>query len=238
MKLDILVFAAHPDDAELTCSGTIAGHVARGRTVGIVDLTRGEMGTRGNADLRTSEAAAASKILGLTVRENLAFKDVYFENGREEQEALIRVIRKYRPGIVLANAIKDRHPDHGRAASLVKDAVFMAGLQKISTEMDGVVQEAYRPPQLFHYIQSDYIAPDVLVDISDYWEIKIASIRAFKSQFYDPHASEPDTYISAPDFLDFIESRARAFGQRIGVKYAEGFTVHRTIGVVDMFDLL
>jgi bacillithiol biosynthesis deacetylase BshB1 len=238
MKLDLLVFAAHPDDAELTCSGTLARHVAQGRTVGIVDLTRGEMGTRGNVDLRAEEAAASSEILGLTVRENLALKDVYFENGREEQLALIRVIRKYQPTIVLANAVKDRHPDHGRAAALVREAVFMAGLAKLNTELDGAQQKAFRPNRLYHFIQSDYIEPDFLVDVSDYWAKKIASIRAFKSQFYDPNANEPDTYISAPDFLDFIDSRARAFGQRIGVKYAEGFTVNQTPGIRDLFDLI
>lgn len=236
-KLDILVIAAHPDDAELACSGTIAAHVAQGYKVGIVDLTQGEMGTRGTPELRLIESAEAAQILGLTARENLAFKDVFFEDDTNHQLELVKIIRKYQPEIVLANAITDRHPDHGKGASLATHACFMSGLRKIETQLDGVDQNPWRPKFVYHYIQNNYIEPDFIFDISEYWDTKIASIQAFKSQFYDPASEEPSSFISSPEFLPFIESRAREFGHRIMAKYGEGFTVERYIGVKNLFDL-
>ncbi len=236
-KLDILVIAAHPDDAELGCSGTIAAHVAKGYKVGIVDLTQGEMGTRGTPEIRLQESAKAAKVLGLAARENLAFKDIYFQDDEFHQIELIKVIRKYQPDIVLANAVTDRHPDHGKGASLASNACFMSGLRKIETQLDGLQQEPWRPKFVYHYIQNNYIEPDFIFDVSDYWDTKIASIMAFRSQFYDPSSQEPSSFISSPEFLPFIESRAREFGHRIMTKYGEGFTVERYLGVQDLFDL-
>jgi bacillithiol biosynthesis deacetylase BshB1 len=237
MKLDILVIAAHPDDAELACSGTIAAHVAKGYKVGVLDLTQGEMGTRGTPELRLEESKESSKILGLSARENLGFKDIFFKDDEKHQIEIIKVIRKYRPEIVLANAIEDRHPDHGKGGSLASNACFMSGLRKIETSIDGKVQEAWRPKFVYHYIQNNYIKPDVVVDISDYWEVKINSIKAFKSQFFDPKSKEPQSFISKEGFLDFIEARAREFGHSIHSTYGEGFTVERTVGVGNLFDL-
>ena len=237
MKLDILVIAAHPDDAELACSGTIAAQVAKGYKVGIVDLTQGEMGTRGTPQLRLEESAEAAKILGLSARENLGFKDIYFKDDEFHQHELVRIIRKYQPEIVLANAITDRHPDHGKGGSLATNACFMSGLRKLETFQGGEAQQPWRPKFVYHYIQNNYIEPDFIVDISDYWDTKLASIMAFKSQFYDPKSQEPASFISSPEFLPFIESRARELGHRIMTKYGEGFTVERFIGVQDLFDL-
>lgn len=237
MKLDILVIAAHPDDAELACSGTIAAHVAKGYKVGVLDLTQGEMGTRGTPELRLEESKESSKILGLSARENLGFKDIYFRDDAPHQLEIIKVIRKYRPEIVLANAIEDRHPDHGKGGSLASNACFMSGLRKIETSIDGKVQEAWRPKFVYHYIQNNYIKPDVVVDISDYWEVKINGIKAFKSQFFDPKSKEPQSFISKEGFLDFIEARAREFGHSIHSTYGEGFTIERTVGVDNLFDL-
>ena len=236
-KLDILVIAAHPDDAELGCSGTIAAHIAKGYKVGIVDLTHGEMGTRGTPEIRLQESDEAARILGLSARENLGFKDIYFKDDEAHQLELIKVIRKYQPEIVLANAITDRHPDHGKGSSLASNACFMSGLRKIETELDGVAQQAWRPKFVYHYIQNNYIQPDFIVDISAHWDTKVASIMAFKSQFYDPSSQEPSSFISSPEFLPFVESRSREFGHRIMVKYGEGFTVERFIGVDNLFDL-
>jgi len=237
LKLDILVFAAHPDDAELGCSGTIAAQVAKGHKVGIVDLTHGEMGTRGTPELRLQEAADAAQILGLAARENMGFQDVFFKDDAEHQLKLIQVIRKYQPEIVLANAVTDRHPDHGKGSSLATNACFMSGLTKIETWQDGVKQAAWRPKFVYHYIQNNYIQPDFILDISEFWDTKVQSIAAFGSQFYDPKSKEPASFISSPEFLPFIESRAREFGHRIHVKYGEGFTVERFIGVSDLFNL-
>ena len=237
MNLDILVFASHPDDAELSCSGTIAKHIDQGRSVGVIDLTQGEMGTRGTPEIRAQETKASSAILNLNLRENLYMKDGFFQNGKEEQFSLIRAIRKYKPKIVLANAIRDRHPDHGKGAELAKSAVFLSGLRKVETELDGQLQEPYRPAHLFHYIQNDFIEPDFIVDISAHWQKKIDSIKAFRSQFFDAENDEPNTFISDPGFLKFIEARAQVFGHRIGVEYGEGFTSDRSIGVNDLFAL-
>lgn len=237
LKLDILVIAAHPDDAELGCSGTIAAHVAKGHKVGIVDLTKGEMGTRGTPELRLEEADKASKILGLAARENMGFKDVYFQDDTAHQLELIKVIRKYQPDIVLANAFTDRHPDHGKGSSLATNACFMSGLRKIETEVDGQKQKAWRPKFVYHFIQNNYIEPDFVVDITEYWDTKVASILAYQSQFYDPKSKEPESFISDPEFLPFIEARNREMGHKIMAKYGEGFTVERMIGVNDLFDL-
>ncbi|MBN3582009.1 bacillithiol biosynthesis deacetylase BshB1 [Algoriphagus aestuarii] len=236
-KLDILVIAAHPDDAELGCAGTILSHVAKGYKVGIVDLTQGEMGTRGTPELRLREAEEAAKILKLTVRENLGFKDIYFLNDESHQLKLIEIIRKYQPEIVIANAISDRHPDHGKGSELASKACFMSGLRKIGTSHNGSSQQPWRPKFVYHYIQNNYINPDFIVDITPFWDEKIASIMAFKSQFFDPTSKEPSSFISDPEFLPFIESRAREFGHRIMTTYGEGFTVERFIGVQDLFDL-
>lgn len=238
MKLDILVMAVHPDDAELSCSGTIVSEIAKGKKVGIVDFTRGELGTRGTPEIRLQESAEATKIMGLSARENLNFRDAFFKNDENNQLKIIEVIRRYQPEIVLANAIDDRHPDHGRAAALAKEACFYSGLRMIkTTEKDGTQQDAWRPKALYHYIQDKYIEPDFVVDITAYWSIKEAAIRAFKSQFYDPNSTEPSSYISSPDFLEFIKSRSREMGHKIGTTYGEGFTKTKMIGVESVFDL-
>ena len=209
MKLDILAIAAHPDDIELACSGTLASHRDKGYRVGILDLTQGEMGTRGTPEIRLQESEASAKILGLNARENLGFKDIYFKDDLDHQVAIARVIRKYQPEIVLANAVEDRHPDHGKGGSLASHACFISGLRKLETEMDGVSQAPWRPKFIYHYIQNQYLEPDLVVDVSDYWEIKKDSILAFKSQFHDPDSKEPESFISSPEFLDFIEARSR-----------------------------
>lgn len=237
MKLDILVIAAHPDDAELACSGTIAAHIAQGYKVGILDLTKGEMGTRGTPEIRLKESAEAAKILGLASRENLGLKDIYFKDDETHQLELIKIIRKYQPEIVLANAVTDRHPDHGKGASLASNACFMSGLRRIETNMKGIAQEAWRPKFIYHYIQNNYIKPDFVVDITPFWETKIESIKAFKSQFFNPRNQEPESFISSEGFLEFLEARSKEFGHSIMVKYGEGFTVERTIGINDLFSL-
>jgi bacillithiol biosynthesis deacetylase BshB1 len=225
MKLDILVMAAHPDDAELSCAGTILKHIAAGKKVGIVDFTRGELGTRGTPEIRLQESADATKILGLQARENLGIRDGFFRNDEETQLKLIEVIRKYQPDIVLANALEDRHPDHGKGAQLAIDACFLSGLRQIKT---GDLP-AWRPAQVYHYIQDRYLEPDFVVDISSQWDRKEAAIRAFKSQFFDPNSAEPASYISSPDFLHFIQARAMEMGHKIGVKYGEGFQSQKTL---------
>ncbi|AFL85285.1 bacillithiol biosynthesis deacetylase BshB1 [Belliella baltica DSM 15883] len=237
MKLDILVFAAHPDDAELACSGTIARQIAQGKKVGIIDLTKGEMGTRGTPEIRTQEALEAAAILKLSARENLGFKDIYFLDDHEHQLEMVKMIRKYQPEIVLANAITDRHPDHGKGASLALNSCFISGLRRVETQLDGENQSPWRPKNIYHYIQNNYIQPDFVVDITDFWDVKLASIKAFKSQFYDPTSIEPQSFISSENFLGFIDARAREFGHSINTKYGEGFTKIKMLGVNDLFDL-
>ncbi|PWK77921.1 bacillithiol biosynthesis deacetylase BshB1 [Mucilaginibacter oryzae] len=239
LKLDILVLSVHPDDAELGCAGTILKHIALGYKVGIIDLTRGELGTRGSAEIRKQEAEAAAKILGLAVRENLGLPDGFFENTREYQIKVIEAIRKYKPAIVITNAYHDRHPDHGRANQLVEASAFLAGLRKIETyHGNGEVQEAWRPDLVMHFIQDNYITPDILVDITEHWDKKIESIYAYGSQFYNPDwEGEPQTYISTPDFIEIVTGRAREFGKAIGAKYAEGFTSRKILGVDNLFNL-
>jgi len=238
MKLDILAFAAHPDDVELAASGTVMGHIAQGKKVGIVDLTRGEMGTRGTPEMRDAEAAASSQILGISARENLRFRDAFFINNEEHQLKVIEMIRKYQPHVVLCNAEFDRHIDHGRAAALVHDACFLSGLRKIETFHNGEAQAAWRPKAVYHYIQDYHTRPDIIVDITPYFERKVKSIRAFTSQFYDPNSKEPESPISSKDFLHFVDGRAREFGRLIGVAYGEGFTVKRPMGTTDLTQLL
>ena len=237
MKLDILVLAAHPDDAELGCGGTIIKHIASGRKVGVVDFTRGELGTRGTTHTRDKEAADSAKILGLAIRENLNLPDGFFHNKKEHQLEVVKMIRTYQPEIVLANATYDRHPDHGRGADLAFHACFLSGLLKIETQSKGVKQNPWSPKALYHYIQSQLMEPDFVVDISDTWDKKLESIRAFKTQFYDVNSREPETYISNPGFLRMIEARATEMGHAIGVKYGEGFVTRKWIGVKSLFDI-
>jgi N-acetylglucosamine malate deacetylase 1 len=237
MKLDILVIAAHPDDAELSCSGTIASHIAKGYKVGIVDLTHGERGTRGTPEIRLQEGRKSAEILGLSARENLGFKDVFFIDDEQHHLEIAKIIRKYQPEIVLANAVSDRHPDHGKGALVASKACFVSGLRKVESQLDGKEQMPWRPKNIYHYIQNNYIQPDFVVDITDYWDIKVDSIKAFKSQFYDPNNMEPESFISSPEFLDFIEARAKEFGHSINVKYGEGFTVEKMVGINNLFDI-
>lgn len=239
MKLDILVLAAHPDDAELGCGGTIAKHLSLGHKVGIVDFTRGELGTRGTPESRAVEAANAAKILGVDVRENLGLRDGFFQNDPEHQLKVVQAIRKFQPEIILANAVSDRHIDHGKGASLAYDASFLSGLIRIETlDQDGQRQQPWRPKTFYHYIQSIYIKPDFIVDITEFMDVKMKSIRAFKTQFFDPESKEPETYISNPGFLRMLESRATEFGHAIGTPYGEGFTVRRYPGIRSLFDII
>lgn len=237
MKLDILVFAAHPDDAELSCSGTILAHIAMGRKVGLIDLTRGELGTRGTAATRKQEADVATKILGLHVRENLGMRDGFFTKDEAHLLKVIRAIRQYKPEIVIANAENDRHIDHGRAADLIHDACFLSGLAKISTRHKGKKQDAWRPGAVYHYIQDYYTQPDIIVDITPFMQTKMKSVKAFSSQFYNPKSREPATAISGKEYLDFLMGRAVHFGRLIGTQYGEGFTVKRPIGTRNLFDI-
>lgn len=237
MKLDILVLAVHPDDAELGCSGTIVKHIALGKKVGIVDFTRGELGSRGTAETRDEEAADSTKIMGLHARENLKLRDGFFKNDEAHQLEVIKMIRKYQPEIVLTNALQDRHPDHGRAGDLAEDACFLSGLVKINTELDGLAQRPWRPRLVLQYIQDRYIKPDVIVDITPYFETKLAAIKAFKTQFFNPGQDGPDTYISSPEFFESVIGRAREFGKSVGGTYGEGFTSRKLLGVDNLFNL-
>jgi bacillithiol biosynthesis deacetylase BshB1 len=240
MKIDILAFAAHPDDVELAAAGTLLAHIALGKKVGIIDLTRGELGTRGSAEIRDEEATESSKILGIHARENLRMRDGFFVKDEESLLKVITIIRKYQPEIVLCNSEFDRHVDHGRAADLVHEACFLSGLRKIVTQQDGKPQEAWRPKSTYHYIQDYYTKPDVIFDITPYFNQKNEAIKAFKSQFFNPasNINEPETPISSADFWAFLEGRARQLGRLINVTYAEGFTVKRLVGSKDLTKLL
>ena len=238
MKIDILAIGIHPDDVELSCSGTIAKHIALGKKVGILDLTRGELGTRGNAELRTKEANEAAIILGVSFRTQLNLKDCFFENNEENQKKIIEIIRKHQPEIILCNAISDRHPDHGRASKLVSEASFYSGLIKIETHTDNKIQQAWRPKAVYHYIQDQYIHPDFVIDISDFIDIKHKAIMAYSSQFYNPSSNEPETPISSKHFIESVNSKMSILGRDIGVKFAEGFTVNRYPGINSLFDLV
>ena len=237
MKLDILAFGAHPDDVELGCSGTIAKEVSLGKKVGIIDLTRGELGTRGSVEIRNSESAKASEILGVVVRENLDMRDGFFVNDEAHQLKVIEMIRKYQPEIVLCNAVKDRHIDHGKGSKLVSDACFLSGLRQIKTELNGEVQEAWRPKVVYHYIQWQNIEPDFVVDISEFMDKKMDSVLAYGSQFYDPNSKEPVSPITSKNFLDSVKYRAQDLGRLVGVEYAEGFTTERYLAVNSLGDL-
>lgn len=237
MKLDILAFGAHPDDVELGAAGTIAKEISLGKKVGIIDLTRGELGTRGSVELRKVEASNAADILGVSVRENLGFADGFFTNDRKHQLEVIRMIRKYQPEIVLCNAIDDRHIDHGKGSKLVSDACFLSGLEKIETKMGGEQQDKWRPKLVYHYIQWKSIKPDFVVDVTGYMNKKVDSVMAYSSQFFDPKSTEPQTPITSKNFIDSIEYRARDLGRLIGVDHAEGFTVERFVAV-DSLDKL
>ncbi|WP_418509762.1 bacillithiol biosynthesis deacetylase BshB1 [Corallibacter sp.] len=237
MKLDILAIGAHPDDVELGCGATIAKEIANGKKVGIIDLTRGELGTRGTAETRKQEAENAAKILGVSVRENLGFADGFFVNDKEHQLAIIKMIRKYQPEIVLCNAIDDRHIDHGKGSKLVSNACFLSGLIKIETSEDKKTQEPWRPKHVYHYIQWKHIEPDFVVDISEFIDVKMKAVMAYKTQFYNPDEKGPQTPISSKNFTDSINYRARDLGRLVGVEYAEGFTVERYVSVNSLFDI-
>ena len=238
MKLDILAFGAHPDDVELGCSGTIAKEISLGKKVGVIDLTRGELGTRGSVAIRNEEARQAGELLGIEVRENLDMRDGFFINDEKHQLAIIKMIRKYRPEIVICNAIDDRHIDHGKGSKLVSDACFLSGLRKIETTVDGTSQDPWRPKVVYHYIQWKNIEPDFVVDISAFIKIKTAAILAYSSQFYDPNSNEPETPIATKNFLESIHYRSQDLGRLVGVEYAEGFTVERYLAVNSLSDLL
>lgn len=232
MKVDFLAFGAHPDDVKLGCGGTVAKLISEGKKVAVVDLTRGELGTRGTDETRKREAARSSEILGIANRENLGMTDGFLENTRANQLEIVKMVRKYRPDIVLANAIDDRHPDHAKAAKIVSDACFLAGLIKIETSLeDGILQEAWRPKHIFHYIQWKHIEPDFVVDISGFLDQKIAACLAFETQFYNPESEEPLTPIATKDFLDSITYRAQDLGRLSGVEYAEGFISEKLMAI-------
>ena len=232
MKLDILAFAAHPDDVELGASGTLIKHIDNGLKVGIVDLTRGELGTRGTADLRDEEAKRSSEIMGLAVRENLGFRDGFFQNDEEHQLRIVEMIRKYRPRIVLANAVSDRHPDHGKGADVVRTAGFLSGLPKVKTEFQGKEQAAHRPELVLHYIQFNSLTPDIIIPFGEeVMERKMKVVEAFSSQFYDPNSDEPETVISSKNFLYSVRYRSADMGRMVGAPFGEGFTSEHLLKV-------
>ena len=237
MILDILAFGSHPDDVELGCGGTLAKEIQNHQKVGIIDLTRGELGTRGSADLRDIEARNAAEILGVSVRENLKMRDGFFQNNEENQIKVIEMIRNYRPRIVICNAVSDRHIDHGKGSSLVSDACFLSGLKKIETRLNGVLQESFRPQVVYHYIQWNQAKPDFVVDISGFMDVKVQSVMAYSSQFYNPNDPSPQTPIATKNFLDSLTYRAQDLGRMVGVDFAEGFTVERLLAVNYLEDL-
>ena len=232
-KLDILVFGAHPDDVELGCGGTILKHVKQGYKVGIIDLTRGELGTRGTEETRSDETENSTKILGVSLRDNMGFKDGFFQNDESHKMELIKKIRQYKPDIVIANAPSDRHPDHGRSSDLTIDSCFLSGLEKIETG-----QDVWRPKHIYHYIQFNTILPDFVVDITDEMEQKIESILCYKTQFYNPESEETETIISSKDFLESVKYRAKDLGRQSDCKYAEGFITNQTLKVNSLKDLI
>lgn len=238
IKLDILAIGAHPDDVELSCGATISKEVFLGKKVGILDLTRGELGTRGSAEIRDKEAATAAKILKVSVRENLAFADGFFTNDKKHQLEIIKIIRKYKPEIVLCNAVDDRHIDHSKGSKLTSDACFLSGLRKIETQLNGVVQEAWRPKQVYHYIQWKNLEPDFVVDVTGFIDVKMEAVKAYESQFYDPNSKEPISPITSKNFIDSIKYRAQDLGRIIGTEFAEGFTVERYLAVKKLDDLI
>tara|TARA_B100000787_G_scaffold170313_1_gene166292 strand:- start:9290 stop:10006 length:717 start_codon:yes stop_codon:yes gene_type:complete len=238
MKLDILAFGAHPDDVELGAAATIAKEVSLGKKVGIIDLTQGELGTRGSKELRKVEATNAATILGVIVRENLKFADGFFINDKEHQLEIIKSIRKYKPEIVLCNAVDDRHIDHGKGSKLVSDACFLSGLEKIETKFEGEIQEKWRPKLVYHYMQWKNIVPDFVIDVSGFMDVKMDAVMAYSSQFYDPNSKETETPITSKNFTDSIQYRAKELGRLIGVNHAEGFTVERSIAITSLDKLI
>ena len=232
MKLDILVFGAHPDDVELGCGGTVIKEIKAGKKVGIIDLTRGELGTRGNAETRTAESKLASEIMGVTIRDNMGFKDGFFKDDEAHKLALIKKIRQYQPDIVITNAVSDRHPDHGRGAEITVDACFLAGLEKIETD-----QQAWRPRAIYHYIQFNFLTPDFVIDISAEIKEKLEAVKAYSTQFFNPQSSESKTIISSQGFLDSVSYRAKDLGRQANCEYAEGFLAHQMLKVDSLFDI-
>ncbi|MFT4753515.1 MAG: bacillithiol biosynthesis deacetylase BshB1 [Salibacteraceae bacterium] len=238
MKVDILAIGVHPDDVELGCSGTILKAVLDGKKVAVLDLTQGELGTRGTPELRQVEAHNAAKILGVTDRVILNIGDGFFQHTNENMLEIVKYIRHYQPDVVLANAMADRHPDHGRAGKLISEACFYSGLQKIETSLNGGEQKAHRPKTVYHYIQDRYTDPDLVVDVTEVWDKKIESILAYSSQFFDPNSKEPETPISSKAFLDFIDGRGAQFGRLINTKFGEGYTMARPAGVNQILDVI
>lgn len=236
-QIDVIAIGAHPDDVELSAAGTLLKHRALGYTTGIIDLTQGELGSRGTKETRYEEAADASKILGLSDRVNLKMADGFFEHSEENLRLIIEQIRRFKPQIVLLNAVSDRHPDHGKGSKLASEACFLAGLRRIETSWDGQPQEAHRPKAVYHYIQDRYLKPDFVIDVTEFVEQKFDSIKAYKTQFWDPSSSEPKTPISGEEFFEFLRGRMAEFGRSIGVRYAEGYTVERTLGIDSLFQL-
>ncbi len=236
-QIDVLAIGAHPDDVELSAAGTLLKHRAMGYSTGIIDLTQGELGSRGTKETRKAEAEAAAKILGLSARVNLKMADGFFTHSEENLLLLVQQIRRFKPEIVLLNAVTDRHPDHGRGSKLASEACFLAGLRRIETSWEGEEQEAHRPKAVYHYIQDRYLKPDFVVDVTDFVEQKFDSIKAYKTQFWDPNSSEPKTPISGEEFFDFLRGRMAEFGRSMGAQYAEGFTVERIPGVDSLFQL-
>ncbi len=236
-KLDILVFASHPDDAELSCSGTIMKHIDEGLKVGIVDLTQGELGSRGNIETRYLEAKKSSELLGIHARVNLKLADCFFDINEDNKRLVVEQIRRFKPSIVLANAVQDRHPDHGRGAQLVSESCFLSGLSSYETKFNYEIQKSHRPKSVYHYIQDYYIKPDFVLDITPYFDRKMEVIKSFKTQFFNPKSKEPETPISGEEFFDFIKSRMMEFGRPIGANFAEGYTVERFLGVKNLMDL-
>jgi bacillithiol biosynthesis deacetylase BshB1 len=236
-QIDVLAIGAHPDDVELSAAGTLLKHRAMGYSTGIIDLTQGELGSRGSKEIRKEEAAAAAKILGLTDRVNLKMADGFFEHSEENLRLLIEQIRRFKPSIVLLNAVSDRHPDHGKGSKLASEACFLAGLRRIETSWNGEAQEAHRPQFVYHYIQDRFLKPDFVIDVTDFVEQKFDSIKAYKTQFWDPNSSEPKTPISGEEFFEFLRGRMAEFGRNIGVRYAEGYTAERVIGIDNLFEL-
>lgn len=238
MKLDILAIAVHPDDIELGCAGILIKHARLGQSVGILDLTQGELGTRGNAETRLEEAQDAAKVMGVNVRENASMRDGFFRNDEAHQMQLIPYLRRWRPNIVIANALEDRHPDHGRAGRLIADACFLAGLRKIETSFGGEAQEAWRPKRVFHMIQDRQLRPAFIVDITEVFEEKLQAIQCYRSQFHNPNSGEPETYISSQGFLEQIKYRDALLGKQIGTQYAEGLLCENIPGIKDLDALL
>ncbi len=238
MKLDILVFAAHPDDAELGCGGTIIQQIEAGKKVGIIDLTQGELGTRGDVETREKEAQKANEVMGVMVRENLQMADGFFSHSSQNLLKVVEMVRKYRPDMVLANSVTDRHPDHGKGAKLVSEACFLSGLVKVETSIKGKWQEKWRPKNVFHYVQDRFVEPDFVVDISSVFEKKMEAIKSYSSQFYNPDVKGENTPISSKEFWFFLEARAREFGRSVGAEFGEGFVSDKKLGVKDIWTFL